>query len=78
MKYPDVRIGGGVCPRCGGCDFYCADCVFPRLAALEAVADAARAVRDDYQATYERQSPILRWWLLDALANALDALDKEE
>ena len=44
MKHPTMRIGGGVCPECGGCDWYCADCTFPLLVALRAVAGAARAV----------------------------------
>lgn len=46
VRYPAVRIGGGVCPRCGGCDFYCADCTFPLLAALEAVADVAQEIME--------------------------------
>jgi len=26
--------------KCGGCDTYCADCIYPRFSALEAMADA--------------------------------------
>lgn len=38
-------IIGDPCPECGGCNYYCADCVDPEIEALRAVADAAQAVQ---------------------------------
>lgn len=43
----DVQIMGSACPKCGGCDYYCADCYDKEAAELEAIADAAQAVVDN-------------------------------
>lgn len=40
----DFQIMGSPCPKCGGCDYYCADCYDKQVAELEAVANAARTL----------------------------------
>ena len=66
---PDWYIRGHPCPKCGGCDFYCADCVYPLLAALQSVAKAARALRENGKVGRGADA---RW---GALIDALDAYD---
>lgn len=84
----DVRIMGSPCPKCGGCDYYCADCYDGQVAELEAVADAAEALIENrpwlepmtegepdggYVVHFFR--PIGRW---EALKDALGALRQAE
>jgi len=78
-------IRGHTCPVCGGCNFYCADCVDPRLDTLIAIANAARAFvaeRAPELATMERDGVSewaayleLRAYELAPLAAALNELD---
>ena len=72
-------IRGDPCPVCGGCDFYCADCVYPQLAALRVIATAAQAIVDNdggcASGGWREGAAFLR------LAEAVDAwraLEKEE
>ena len=65
----DVRIMGSPCPKCGGCDYYCAECYDEEAAQLEAVAQSSGAMLR-YMARAEK------FW--DDLRKTLEALDKQE
>ncbi len=73
--YPEWIIHGVPCSECGGCDYYCADCLFPQLFALKEVAKVARGV---VSRMGDPRESITWAGVRDSLADALDTLDGKD